>query len=42
MRNYLVHEYYIIDQETIWDVAEHKIPALRDGIEGILNDLEKK
>ncbi len=36
MRNILVHEYYKIKQETLWDVAEHKIPALKDWITGIL------
>ncbi len=36
MRNILVHEYYRVDVETIWDVAEHKIPALKDWIIGIL------
>ena len=41
MRNILVHEYYKVDEETIWTVAEHKIPALSDWIEGILEDLEK-
>jgi len=36
MRNVLVHEYYKVNQETIWDIAEHKIPALKDWINGIL------
>lgn len=42
MRNILVHEYYRVEKETIWDVAEHKIPALKDWIEGILERLEAK
>lgn len=36
MRNILVHEYYKLDKETLWDVAEHKIPALKDWIKGIM------
>jgi uncharacterized protein with HEPN domain len=36
MRNILVHEYYKTDKETIWDTAEHKIPALKDWIVGII------
>ncbi len=40
-RNILVHEYHHLETETIWDIAEHKIPALRDWIIGILNEAEK-
>ena len=40
MRNILVHEYYLTEAETVWDVAEHKIPSLRDWIEGILERLK--
>lgn len=36
MRNVLVHEYYKVEKETLWDVAEHKIPALKNWIQGIL------
>lgn len=39
MRHILVHEYFRVDEETIWSVAENKIPALRDWMQGILNDL---
>lgn len=42
MRNILVHEYYITEKETIWDVAENKIPALKNWVEGILERLEAK
>lgn len=38
MRNVLVHEYYRADIETLWDVAENKIPALKDWIQGILKE----
>lgn len=36
MRNILVHEYYKVERETLWDVAEHKIPALKDWVKGII------
>ncbi len=42
MRHFLVHEYYRVEKETVWHVAEHKIPALRNWIQGILGDLEKE
>lgn len=38
MRNVLVHEYYKVEKETLWDVAEHKIPALKNWIQGILEE----
>lgn len=41
MRNMLVHEYHKIDKETVWPVAEHKIPALKDWIIGIIEAHEK-
>ncbi len=41
MRHILVHEYYRVDAETVWNVAEHKIPALREAIERVLEDLAK-
>lgn len=37
MRNILVHEYYKVERATLWDVAEHKIPALKDWIQGIIS-----
>lgn len=37
MRNILVHEYYRVERATLWDVAEHKIPALKDWIQGIIS-----
>lgn len=39
MRNILVHEYYKVKKKTIWDVAENKIPVLKNRIQSILNDL---
>lgn len=36
IRNILVHEYFQVEAETVWDTVEHKIPALKSWIEGIL------
>jgi uncharacterized protein with HEPN domain len=36
MRNTVIHEYHKIKKERIVDVAEHKIPALKDWIRGII------
>lgn len=41
MRNFLVHEYHKVKTETIWDVAEHKIPALKDWVKAIIEAHEK-
>lgn len=40
-RNILVHEYHHLEDATIWDIAENKIPALRDWVIGILEKMEK-
>ena len=29
MRNYIVHEYFQIDDIVVWDVVQHNIPELR-------------
>lgn len=30
MRNYIVHEYFQIDDAVVWDVVENNIPELRE------------
>lgn len=35
-RNRLIHGYFIIDYEIIWDIAKNKIPVLKKEIEKIL------
>lgn len=42
MRNVLVHEYYKVEKETLWDVAENKIPELKNWIEEILEKSGEK
>jgi uncharacterized protein with HEPN domain len=36
MRDRLVHDYFGVDYEIVWDVVENKIPALRQDIREIL------
>ena len=41
MRDKLIHEYFGIDYELVWDVIQNEIPDLRTQIEKIINQ-EKK
>lgn len=36
MRDRLVHDYFGVDLEIVWDVVTHKIPALRQTIRQII------
>ncbi len=40
LRNIITHEYDVVKIETLWEFAEHKIPALKDWISGILKQHE--
>jgi uncharacterized protein with HEPN domain len=37
MRDTVIHRYFGVDYEIIWDVAVNKAPVLREQIEGILD-----
>lgn len=37
MRDRLIHGYFGVDYSLVWDVAQHKIPALHRQITGILS-----
>lgn len=39
MRHILVHGYFDVDVDLVWDVVEHKIPALKPEIEELLQAL---
>lgn len=32
MRNYIVHEYFQIDDEVVWDVVTNNLPELREQV----------
>jgi uncharacterized protein with HEPN domain len=36
MRDRLIHDYFGVDHEIVWDVVDNKIPVLRDDILEIL------
>lgn len=40
MRNILIHEYFHISESHIRDTVYHRIPALKDWVEGVLDTLE--
>jgi len=37
MRDKLIHDYFGVDYEIVWDVVKSKIPPLRQGIREILD-----
>lgn len=39
MRNVLIHEYFTLSNETIWNTVERDLPVLKQRIVAILNDL---
>jgi uncharacterized protein with HEPN domain len=41
MRDKLVHEYFGVDYDIVWDVVTSKIPRLRREIELILQEEER-
>ncbi|MCL4555212.1 MAG: DUF86 domain-containing protein [Actinobacteria bacterium] len=40
MRNVLVHDYFEIDTDTVWDAASRDVPALKPALERLLRTLE--
>lgn len=36
MRDRLIHDYFGVDYELVWDVVRHRIPKLRDQMASIL------
>jgi uncharacterized protein with HEPN domain len=36
MRDRLIHDYFGVDYELVWDVVRHRIPGLREQIASIL------
>ena len=37
LRDILIHEYFGIDPEIIWDILQHKLPALEQQVKRILS-----
>ena len=40
VRDKLIHHYFGVDIDTVWDILEHDLPNLKKDIEKILKDLE--
>jgi len=40
LRNILVHEYYIIDTEVVWNIINNNIPPLKKQIIALLKDFD--
>ncbi len=38
MRDRLIHDYFGVDFELVWDVVQKRVPVLRDQIASILSD----
>jgi uncharacterized protein with HEPN domain len=41
MRNVLVHDYFDVDFQTVWDVVTRDLPGLHKAMRAILTDLEE-
>lgn len=41
MRHILVHDYFAVDTDMVWDAVEHDLPDLKAKVEAILRKLEK-
>ena len=42
MRNILVHEYFAIDLNEVWQTVERDLPILKQQVESLLSELEEK
>lgn len=41
LRDILIHEYFGIDYEVLWDIIQNKIPKINEDIQVILEELKK-
>ena len=39
-RDILIHEYFSIDEEIIWDIIKNKIPELYTAVEEMMRELQ--
>ena len=42
MRNVLVHGYFEIDKDVVWDAAHRDVPSLKPGIQRLLHVLDRR
>lgn len=39
LRNIVIHQYFGVDEEIVWDVIQHKLPELKQKVTTILEQL---
>jgi uncharacterized protein with HEPN domain len=39
-RNQLIHGYALVDHDTVWGVIQQSLPALRQAVDALLQDLD--
>jgi uncharacterized protein with HEPN domain len=42
MRDKLIHDYFGVDIEKVWDTAQQDLPVLREQVVGILKDYGRR
>jgi len=42
MRDKLIHDYFGVDIEKVWDTAQQDLPVLKEQVAGILRDYGRK
>ena len=40
LRDILIHDYFGIDEDIVWDAVKNKLPELKEKINGILSEIE--
>jgi uncharacterized protein with HEPN domain len=38
-RDKLIHDYFGVDYDIVWNIVETKLPALKEFIDGLFNDI---
>lgn len=41
MRDRLIHAYFIVDYNLVWDTVENELPALKERLETLQGELNK-
>jgi uncharacterized protein with HEPN domain len=41
MRDKLIHEYFGVDLEIVWNVIKHELPPVKPAIEALLKETDK-
>lgn len=41
-RDVLIHQYNMIDLETVWDIVQHDLPALKTAVQALLDGLTEE